>query len=279
MNRSSPSIALGAAAAISAVAFSGCFNLFFPSAPDQFVETVFRANCQFQHRCCAPAERNSSAGRDEATCVEVAFESGGSTTLIGDRAKSAVDRGAATYDAELADRCVKAITDAANSCDAAFFLAGEGRDAECDAGFARGFTVGTVGDGGDCVDSFDCADEGDCIVEAEDDVISTAGECRGRVAEGDDCSEFPCQSGLSCSFAGETPRCEKIELKGDGEECFGSNECESGSCIDGEAGVCFDSGEPCTEDNDCEVDLGDFCDVDFITVCGDAPTVEICDGQ
>lgn len=181
---------------------------------------MFRANCQFQHRCCAPAERNSSAGRDEATCVEVAFESGGSTTLIGDRAKSAVDRGAATYDAELADRCVKAITDAANSCDAAFFLAGEGRDAECDAGFARGFTVGTVGDGGDCVDSFDCADEGDCIVEAEDDV-----------------------------------------------------------CIDGEAGVCFDSGEPCTEDNDCEVDLGDFCDVEQ-GECAAPPAVDvqICDG-
>jgi hypothetical protein len=275
MHRSSFSIARLSAAGISALALGGCFNFLFPTAPDQFVETVLRAQCQFQFRCCTPSERNNSS-RDEATCVENALESGGAS-IIGDRAKSAVDRGAATYDNELADRCVRTITDAANACEPDAFF--NGNDPECSNGFARGFTVGTVDDGDDCVDSFDCADEGDCIVEEDPTVVTVAGECRGRAGEGESCAEKACQAGLACDFSGDDPECKKVELLDDGEECFVNEECDSRSCVQSEVRTCFDTGEPCDEDSDCDEDNFDFCDFDVRAVCGPPADIEICDGQ
>ena len=267
------------------VALGGCLNLLFPFAPDQTAETLLRARCKFAFNCCLAAERvdtGLSNARDEATCVEQGLEVGGQDTILGQRVQAAVAAGNAEHNAALAEKCLKPIVDAANSCDAQAFLR-PAADAECTAAAARGFATGKVGDGDDCTDDIECADEGRCIRNEPDDgevLISLAGKCAAAAAEGKDCSEDGlCQSGLQCQFAAEGSTCEKIVLLDDGEDCFDASQCKGGACIEIEAGVCFDTDEPCTNDDDCAAD--DFCDSDFTEVCAEAADakVEICDGK
>jgi hypothetical protein len=261
------------------VGLGGCFNLLFPYAPDQYAETLLRANCGFQYRCCEAAERSAQAP-DEATCVEQGLESGSSTVLLGARAKAAIDAGKAEYDATLAETCLKKIVDASNACDAQQIIAPEA-DPACDAGFARAFTIGTVDAGDACTDDLECADEGVCQRDNEEGVISLAGVCVVVGGEGDDCGEtFQCRRGLTCEFDGEESfTCEPIELGDVGDECGADAECASNLCLDSEVQTCSDSGTPCEDDSDCDEENFEFCDFDFVSACAEAPTVEICDGQ
>jgi len=270
------------------VVLGGCLNLLFPFAPDQTAETLLRANCKFAFNCCLAAERNQvgigiSSARDEATCIEQGLEVGGDETLLGQRVQAAIAAGNAEHNAALAEKCLKPLVDAANSCDAQAFLR-PAADAECARAAERGFATGKVGDGDDCTDDIECADEGRCIRNEADEgevVISLAGKCAAGAAEGKDCSEnFLCQAGLQCQFAADGATCEKIVLLDDGESCFDGSDCESGVCIEvQEAGFCFETDEPCNDDEDCGDD--DFCDSDFNEVCGaaDDVKVEICDGK
>jgi hypothetical protein len=265
-----------------AVGLVGCTNTFFPLASDQLFETQLRASCSYAFNCCEPVERGSfgfSNSPDEATCVEEGLETGGQLSLLGQRAKAAIDAGKATYDGELAERCMRPFLDAVQQCDPN--LQRIDSTAECAFGFNRAFAVGTVKDGEDCTDSIECADEGTCVVEDEDNTITVAGTCKAAAGEGDDCSERNCKAGLECSFEVDAVKCTKVVLLDDGEPCFDGSECTSGACIEGEAsGSCFDSGVACETSADCDVDSGDFRDFGDGTVCGDAATVEsdICNG-
>lgn len=275
------------AGAAGVFAVAGCWNTFFPHAPDQIAETALRANCHFFYSCCLVVERASVGGpsaADEATCVEEGLEEGGSATLLGQRAKAAVDAGNAEVDTELADRCMNQLTDASNSCDAQAFLR-PAPDPACAAGFARAFTKGKVKDGDDCVDDLECADEGFCDRSEDDDdgdiVVDIAGKCTAAAGEGDACEDRGCQSGLVCEFDGDgdTQTCVKTELKAKGEDCFSNSDCESGNCVDSEVSTCSESGAACEDDGDCDEANFEFCSTDFSSKCGDAPEVNICDGK
>lgn len=267
---------------VTAVGLVGCTNTFFPLASDQLFETQLRANCSYAFNCCEAVERSSfgfSSAPDEGTCVEEGLETGGQLSLLGQRAKAAIDAGKATYDGELAERCMRPFLDAAQQCDPN--LRSLDSSPECEAGISRAFAVGTVKDGGDCTDFIECADEGACIVENEENTITIAGKCRAAAGEGDDCSERNCQTGLECNFEGDTAKCTKIVLLDNGASCFDDSECKSGACVDGgEVGSCFDTGAACSEDADCDVDSGDFCSFNETSVCGDAVEVEsdVCNG-
>lgn len=264
---------------VTAVGLVGCTNTFFPLASDQLFETQLRANCSYAFNCCEAVERSSfgfSNARDEGSCVEEGLETGGELALLGQRAKAAVDAGKATYDGELAERCMRPFLDAAQQCDPN--LRSLNNTPECDFGFSRAFAVGTVKDGGDCTDSIECAEEGTCVVESDADTITVAGKCKAAAAEGDDCSERGCQTGLQCTFDGAAAKCTKIVLLDDGESCFDGSQCSSGACITAVNGTCFDGGAPCTADTDCGSD--DFCDSGEDDVCGKADDVtsDVCNG-
>ena len=277
---------VGFAGVAGLVAAAGCWNVFFPNAPDQIAETQLRARCHFFYGCCSPVERGlagAPGAPDEATCVEQGLEQGSSSVILGQRAKAAVDAGKAEVDTALADTCMKAFTDAANGCDASTLLL-QPPDAACAAGFSRAFTNGLVKDGGDCNDDLECADEGTCIRDAGDDdsvVITTAGKCQAAAAEGEDCAERLCQSGLACTFDAETgdQTCTAVEPKANGEGCFDDSECESGFCTDQDVLRCSASGDACTDDSDCDADNFETCDEDFLSVCADRGDITICDGK
>ena len=188
--------------------------------------------------------------------------------------------------AELAERCLRPLLDAANACDPNPILGPTPLDPACAAGQRRAFVVGLVDDGDDCIDDFECADEGTCVVDNDDpELITLQGTCRGRAGDGDDCSERECQTGLQCQLDDEgDQRCAEVELLGKGDACFDDSQCDTGFCKPGttEVGVCFFDDEiPCSEDADCDEDGGDFCDFDGEVdgECDDAPDVEICDGK
>lgn len=272
---------------------AGCLNTIFPLAPDQLFETQVRADCAFLFRCCEPNERGitpigGASTYDEATCVEQRFEVGGSSALLGQRAKAAVDAGKAEHDGTLAEECLRPILDQANACDPAY-LAPELSPA-CSFGASRGFVVGLVKDGDDCTDDLECADEGTCVIPENEEVITAKGTCVAAVSEGESCLReaegdqeiLPCKSGLRCTFDGVGgAECKAIELLADGESCFDGAECESGACIEQEVRTCTFSDDPCTVDADCEeVDVGETCDTGLDDVCGeDELDVAICNGR
>lgn len=260
---------------------AGCFNAWFPLAPEQLFETELRASCRFAFNCCEAAERGElgSIARDEATCVEQGLEEGGELALLGQRAKAAIDAGTAVYDGELAERCMRPQLDAADQCDPAA-LFGARRTSECQVGSARAFVVGQVDDGGDCVDSLECADEGDCVVEEDPDTITIAGTCVARAGEGDSCDDVQCKAGLSCTFGEERATCERIELRDNGEDCFDDSECSSGFCVDSGSGACAESGEPCATDDDCDAGNFEFCELPSSTCAAESNVdYDICDGR
>ena len=264
-----------------AVGIAGCANTFFPLAPDQLFETQLRSNCSFAFNCCEAIERSAlglSSTPDEATCVEQGLESGGTLSLLGQRAKAAVDAGNAVYDDELAERCMRPVLDAIKTCDPDILRTR--LDAECLAGFRQAFVTGTIKEGKDCTDSLECADEGDCVVDAAERALTIAGTCEARAGEGDSCSERECLSSLSCDFSLENPECVKVVLLANGERCTADSQCSSNTCLEINNDRCFDSGEPCEDDDGCE--SNDFCDFESADVCGDADatkTSEICNGR
>jgi hypothetical protein len=279
-----PLVALALALPLST---SSCW-LFSPTGLDGFVEAFLRANCHFAFTCCTPPERAQffpSTFRDEGACVNEGNEEGSGANVVVDRAKAVIAVGKGEFDQARADECLKPVLDQLNSCDAEAVLAGGGLDARCAAEQARAFVVGNVDDGDDCNDDIECANFGFCDrSDNDDDVVTTAGECKESVDEGGDCSENPsCFPGLVCvpneDFTEFT--CEEVELKDNGEDCFGNGECASNFCESSERFECSGSGDPCTEEtvlDDCPV--GEFCFEQFSSVCADSDvSVEVCDGQ
>lgn len=264
---------------VTAVGLVGCANTFFPLSSDQIFETQVRANCSYAFNCCEPVERSSeflSLAPDEATCVEQGLESGGEGSLLGQRAKAAIDAGKATYDGELAERCMRPFLDAAQQCDPN--LRSIKTDAACEAGLSRFFAVGTVKDGKDCTDTIECADEGTCVVESEPNTISVAGKCQAAAGEGEACDDRNCKTGLTCTFEVDAATCQKIELLDNGASCFDDSQCSSGACVSSGETTCFDAGTACNSDDDCDAD--DFCSDSETSICGVAVEVtsDICNG-
>jgi hypothetical protein len=253
----------------------GCANTFFPLASDQVFETLLRADCSYTFNCCEPAERTGFGvlTADEATCVEEGLEEGGETALRGQRAKAAIDAGKATYDAELAERCMRPLLDAAQHCD-------PGRstlpiDAACAEGFRRAFAVGVVKDGEACTDSIECADEGFCVRDPEAPTITMAGTCKASASAGDNCSERSCKAGFDCILDGETPTCTKIELVDNDGACVENAQCRSGNCAP--TRLCRETGGVCVVDGDCGE--GGRCDEGIASSCAAPQSTEICNGR
>lgn len=251
------------------------------SHPDRLAETLFNNVCHFSFDCCTPAERVrfSSLGGgalNKAACVEELNDTFGGVFNI---ASAAVANGTAIYDAEEAERC--SIQSAIDSCDAQTVLGVaddqgfnqllygiDATDRACVALAQRAFVRGTVKDGGACTNSIDCADFGTCVIEND----GAEGKCSIPAKEGEACVERSCGLGLTCN---DEATCAKAVLLRDGEDCFDSSTCESGSCNTTE-GTCSLTGEACSFDEDCFE--GESCSA--TAVCGAPPkiTVEICDG-
>ncbi len=270
---------------------SSCW-LFAPTGLDGFVEAFIRADCKFAFNCCLAPERAQffpRAFRDEGTCVQESLEEGSGSNVVVDRAKAVIAAGKGEFDQVRADACLKPLLEARNSCDSQTVLGGGGGlDARCAGEQARGFVVGNVDDGDDCDDDIECANFGFCDrSDNEDDVVTTAGECKEAVDEGGDCSENPnCFPGLACTPNADFTEftCEQPVLLDDGEDCGADSQCESNFCDEQSVFQCFFDGEPCTEATeavDCDVVNGDSCEEDFAEVCAAAGdlSVEVCDGQ
>lgn len=270
----------------------GCWFV-SPTGLDGAVEALTRADCHFAFACCAPAERQSFFPRnfrDEGTCAAESLEEGNGANVVVDRAKAVIAAGNGAFEQDRADKCLKPVLDALNTCDADVVLgSGATDDPLCTAEQARGFVKGNLDDGDKCNDDIECADFGVCDRSGNDaDVVTTEGECRAAKEEGDDCLDpdggfFACFPGTFCTpNAGGDFTCEQLDLKGDGDPCDVDGECESGSCS-GEAEVfgCFFTGDPCTvatEVVDCATP-GDSCESTLDSVCASNDvSVEVCDG-
>lgn len=281
------------------LALGASCNLLSPLSPDQLGETRIRAICHLAFGCCTPIERQLFANapfKDEGACVAESLEDAGLGFLlaIDAEAKDAVDRGAAEIDSEAAERCTQPQLDAVNQCEIDKLVDANGDfdlnrlvfltdadDPECVALAARNYTRGLVDDGDDCLSDFDCKDFGACVLDPDDvDVLTTKGTCKALVGEGDDCSDAGCLPGLVCTAgAGANPECQQIDLKPEGEACFGDGECNSNNCADVIVdGTCFGDGTPCVADEQCVP--GDFCAGQSTSECAAAAdkTLEICDG-
>lgn len=268
---------------------SSCW-LFTPTGLDGFLEAFIRADCKFAFTCCSPPEREQffpRSFRDEGTCVQESLEEGSGGNVVVDRAKAVIAAGKGEFNQARADECLKPLLDDRNSCDSQAVLTG-GADVKCAAEQGRGFVVGNVEDGDDCNDDIECADFGVCDRSGnEDDVVTTAGECKAAVDEGGDCGDGEtCFPGLTCTGNADFTEftCEQAELLGDGDACFDDAQCESGFCDEQDVFTCFFTGDPCTEAteaDDCDVNIGDSCEADVAEVCvaADNLSVEVCDGQ
>ena len=298
--RPSSSRIAGACAALAVTAGSAC-ALLFPLNFYALGETRVRAICHVAFACCTPIERQLFANapfKDEGACVAEGLEDSGFGFILNldALAKDAVDRGAAEYDAEAAERCSRAQLDAVNACDVEalvdasgnFDLAGlilltDRDDPECVALASRNYVRGLVDDGDECFSDIDCADFGTCVVEPPDDgeaLLTVAGECLTPHAEGDACDDGAgCQPGLACAPGGDGLECQEIDLLDDGDPCTNDFECASGACEDVIVdGTCLTSGAACVDDDDCGD--GDFCVGELSSTCAaaDGVSVEICDG-
>lgn len=290
-------MAIVAVATVSACAF------FFPFGHENLGETRVRAICRFAFACCTPIERQLFANapfKDEGACVAETLEDQGFGAFvlnIDTLAREAVSRGAAEYDGEAAERCARPQLDAVNTCDVEklvdsqgqfdftrFFLLADPGDPECAALASRNYVRGLVDDGDECFSDFDCKDFGLCVDEegADEDTITTKGECRVPHAEGEECDDGKgCQPGLSClpdQDAGAVT-CQANEPGDEGDDCFVDADCASNVCEESiGGGACLSNGADCVDDVDCPP--GDFCNGEFVRTCGAANeiSVEVCNG-
>ena len=279
-----------------------------PTHPRRFSETIFNNACHFNFDCCLPAERaaagllalGGSAVSEEACREELHERLGGTFAVIA----QAVDDGTAIYDAEAGARCTNEMQTAYDTCDSQTLLGNvrtdltqlllmfDGSDPECVALAARGYTRGTVDDGGACSSDVECADFGSCVFDGDDpddgddDAVSPVGKgtCAAPAGEGDDCSEKRCGVGLACNSDDEgNRRCATRPQRALGEGCFSDNECASEFC-ESTDGTCAISGTSCRFDSECASIFGscidDLCD-DGTTACDvddDCPDDNLCEG-
>ncbi|OGQ09199.1 MAG: hypothetical protein A2138_22185 [Deltaproteobacteria bacterium RBG_16_71_12] len=289
------------AATLCAAAFAlltSC-NALFGYAPDQICETIIRAQCHFAFACCSAAERNAFATglagyRNEGNCVQQLLDDSG---VCGNErvVHESVNQGRFSYDAALAERCLKPAIDAANSCDADALLGGGLSDEATECVNVNGFAfgVGLVAAGDPCFNSFECVDPGAVCELPQDDpddnqvLVTRVGDCRAPANVGGDCSpdgsDGLCEPGSFCNAADV---CEQVPpLSANGTGCNSDNDCASDFCddvTDPVVPVCgdrFADGAACNSDNDC---LSDICEPDDAgnDVCQSPPEliVEACNG-
>ncbi len=276
------------------LALAGCFIFVPRSDPSRYAETIVDNLCHITYDCCAPEERSRVfvIGSDKESCREEGLEGLGALFVA---ANDAIARGAAVYDAELAERCTAETQAAIDQCDLSPFAVASADgasfntfailfaispDSECQTAAFRGFTRGTVAHGDDCESSFDCENNGNCQIDENDDGVNEAvGTCDNPASVGEDCSERFCGQNSFCN-AGDV--CEAVELAGNGDPCSANESCESGFC-EGAAGSCSVDGGACQDDFDCDffdaVCTNNLCD-DGETVCEDdfeCPFEQRCD--
>jgi hypothetical protein len=265
-------------------------NFFFPFAPDQVCETLIRAQCRFAFNCCNATERQDlllgfEGFRSEGDCINELLEERG--VCLNERSvQDANNQGRFTYDAALAERCLKPAVDALNACNADFILGDGAGDIaeECEVeGFA--FGTGKVAAGEACFENFECADPGSICdpfendPEAEEFIVTEVGACLAPAKIGEDCgpdgSDGFCEPGSFCDFAEE----ECVALKDNGEDCFIDAECLNEFCNNlvavPECDDKLDDGEECLENNDCVSDFCEFNVEDNESFCAQPPDVVV----
>lgn len=273
------SVAAALAVAVVVVTTVGCDP---PQHPRRYTKTLVENVCHVAYDCCTAVERTAFSTLTyptKAACLEEL------DTVFGGglaAAEEAVDRGTATFDAAAAQACTEAHQAAIDRCEGGgAFINADGRlsfisaglavdlgDAECAALVQRGFTRGTVEDGGDCVSDVECADFGGCVVDDDNGAkVTRSGTCRASPGKGDACDLQPCLPGLVCVSGS----CDEAPAPAaDGEPCLANELCESGFCkgLGGDR-TCTTSGETCFSDFDCMTCVAGKC-ADGVTACGSA---------
>ena len=260
---------LGAVGAAALALVPSC-NALFPFYPDQACESFIRALCHFQFSCCDANERarffpggglfGGSSFKDEQDCVDQQLKNGGECQN-GSEVQEAVSQGRFSYDAALAEKCMKPQLDALNNCDSNNVPEIGGATPKvpdtCTGVDGLAFGTGKVKDGKPCFQPFECIDPGSlCVQEPQDptadpQIVTAVGKCKSPAKEGGDCSDTGsqglCEPGTQCNNG----ICEKQTLLGNGQDCFVDQQCQSAFCND------LNIGAQPTCDN--KLDLGAAC--------------------
>jgi hypothetical protein len=261
----------GGTVLVFALALTACKG---PYSAEGVCESLARAQCEFEYRCCNAVERrtygyntggfSSTLHNTEAECFDElrkAFCAQMAVYADGQRA------GRLAWDDVAAQECLEPRVQAARDCNAEKYLAPE-PDEDC-LGFA--WVEGQVDEGDRCFLDEECADdEARCAQPPPEDpdepqVISVAGECTLPPGVGDDCSSEPCRDGLYCDYDADEPVC--AVLFDVGEMCDYGGQCRSGICdVDNLCAAPLANGEACADHNQC---LSGFCDFYDTLQCAD----------
>lgn len=169
-----------------------------------------RLRCEIAFACCSSEERPFFVREvyvdDEDECIERATAI---CTLAGAASDDSVVLGRTGFNDVQAEECLENLRAAAEACDV-----GSAQRAQllCDD-----VTEGTVTGGGECAFSSECRAGGTCDLESPPDVDDALhaplGACVEPPAQGDECPEGVCATGLFC----QNNRCDV--LPGDGDPC------------------------------------------------------------
>lgn len=179
---------------------------------DELTETI----CEKRVECCSEFydESNEDTCRATQGSVVGAYFS---------RAKAAVDRGDAEYDAAEFVDCASALNDA--GCPEWIALESGDWPAAC-----RELVRGSLRDGSGCEDHFDCS-SGWCD---EQDVSGAVGTCQARGQAGDRCgaAEEGCRVDLHCRRTADSDYICAATAE-PGGACSQGSDCDSNACRDG----------------------------------------------
>jgi hypothetical protein len=257
-------------------------DISFEAYQDAFLSEQISLLCTVGWQCASPMAANAYQAKrfnSEQACRDelpnLAWLQAGKEHQT-NRVQRLIDAGRVIFDSDQAATCLNMIANLSeeDTCDTRLV-------SEIDECLANPTLTGTIGEGGDCIESMECADEhAYCDTQAD----SCDGTCTINLP---DCGGEVCTDSQFCQRPDNgTDSCES--LKTEGAQCEDSRECGEGlSCLvlDSETtGVCLSRGsrargEACTTsffcqgsdqciDETCEafafVDQGDACDSDVV---------------
>lgn len=222
-----------------------------------------RLSCELAFACCSPEERSFFVRDlyvdDEDECVERATAI---CTLSGAAIDDSVALGRTAFNDVQAEECLATLRAAAEACDVA---SAQRAQLLCDD-----VTQGTVTDGGDCAFSSECRAGGTCDLESppevDDALHAPLGACVEPPAQGDECPEGVCATGLFC----QNNRCDV--LPGEGDPC--NVECVPGFFCAATDFVCTAQkvdGDGCASPAECFSNNCQFAPGDEVSRCGGVP--------
>jgi hypothetical protein len=224
--------ALSLGLALLAAPLAGC-----PSSTDiPYCSKSAIAECRDMFDCCSGAQRETALGsenvNDQDKCkhdMEAICEQSLAKYLY------AVEQGTVTYDETKGDACIKAYEHPDGQCST--FSDTSAADGVCkDIPFEGKQAVGSA-----CHWDFECVTDSYCKVDT----------CTALAQSGESCLFVSCASGLYCSVTG-TSLGTCASLKGQGDTCSSTLECQTGLYCDTQCKSPLSAGSVCTSNSVCD---------------------------